>query len=138
MASDKEANIKFNELDFNPLRVDGKEKDPNKHYRWVSTANRDQYNRQRAKGFVPVDRTKSGVRVEMLDKPTDSTIRVGDLVLCEIPRDRKEALDRQNWQKGETIRQAPETAFRQAVESATREVRDKGLEVGSLLVDEKR
>lgn len=138
MASDKEANINFKDLGYDPLRVSGKELEPGKHFRWVSTANKVQFERQKAKGFRPVDSTKSKVNVEGVDKQVDSTIRVGDLILCEMPRERKEALDRFQQERQKGLYKASETQFRKAVESATKEVKDSGCDVKDLIVEERK
>jgi len=138
MASDKEANIDFSQLSYNPLRVHGVELEPGKCFRWVNTANRPAFERHKAKGYRPVDSSKSKVHVDGVDKQIDSTIRVGDLILCEIPRERKEAYDRFVRDKQKGLYKTSETQFRQAVEGAEREIKDKGCDVKNLVIEEKK
>jgi len=136
MPSDKEAKVDFGRLGFDPLGVRGKEREPDLHFKWISTATKEQFGRQKAKGFVPVDRYKTKVTVDELDVSTDSSIRCGDLILCQMPKERYEALDRFNQQKGKANLKTSEHTFRQAVVQAEREVRDKGADVKSLIVEE--
>jgi hypothetical protein len=134
---DKVAKIDFSELDYDPLKVEGKDLEPDKHFCWGSSCNKDQYNRYLAMGFRPVDAKTSKVTVQGVDKQIDTTIRVGDAILMEMPRQRREAIERMEEQKRKAMGEGHKKEFRQIVEQAERELRDHGHDPRKLLIDER-
>jgi len=129
--------IDIHKLGFDPTEVRGKEHYPGVRFRWVSTAHPTQLTRQRAKGFKVVDRKeRSKLRVTEVGKQVDTTIRVGDLVLCEMPEERAQAIEEAFRERNLAVHREAKRPFKEVVKAVEREVRGRGVDVRDLIVDD--
>jgi hypothetical protein len=108
-----------------------KEKNPNKHYRYVNTSDAAKAQLRVEQGYVAVPEEEcreAGVRPS-----------VGEGRLMELPRERAEERREEIREMGERRLKASRTEVRQAAEAVARELRDKhgiDLPLERLLVDE--
>ena len=131
--------IDMKALGFDPTHIEGKENHPGVRFRWVSTAHPSQLARQQAKGFKVVDRReRSKLKFHEVGKQVDTSVRVGDLVLCEMPEERARAIEDALRARNLAVHRDVKRPFKEVVKAVEREVKRRGIDVRELIVDDEK